>query len=123
MALRPGVSGATPRLGGDEFNAGAGLFFTKAIASSSQNHMTLYSGDAFFKLKKAVDPGIIYPDPVHDNAKWISGLPSWSGTSVGINVSLTDQALFSAVLNLIRKSYSLDVRSVKKARYKKPRFS
>jgi anti-sigma regulatory factor (Ser/Thr protein kinase) len=32
LALRPGVTGATARLGGNAQNAGAGLFFTKSIA-------------------------------------------------------------------------------------------
>ncbi|CAN5754025.1 hypothetical protein BH24ACT5_BH24ACT5_07000 [soil metagenome] len=122
LALRPGVSGATSRLGGNEFNAGAGLFFTKAIASSSQNHMALYSGNGFFKLKKSKRPDVVFVDPSDDNATWKSDLPAFGGTAVGINISLTDQAIFSAVLGLIRDSYSLDIRAQKKARYKKPRF-
>jgi anti-sigma regulatory factor (Ser/Thr protein kinase) len=123
LALRPGVSGATPQLGGNEFNAGAGLFFTKAIASASENHFGIYSGDAFFKLKKSRDPNIIFADPASDNATWRSDLPRWDGTAVGINVSLADQAMFSEVLRLIRDAYALDVRAKKKARYAKPRFS
>lgn len=121
-ALLPGVSGVTPKLGGDEFNAGAGLFFTKAIASSSQNYMTLYSGDALFKLREAKQRNVVYADPNNDNALWLEGLPEWSGTAVGINVSLEDQAIFSAVLSLIRKAYAIDLKAKKKAKYKKPRF-
>jgi hypothetical protein len=36
LALQPGITGTTHRIGGTEFNAGAGLFFTKSIASLSR---------------------------------------------------------------------------------------
>lgn len=123
LALQPGISGATPRLGGNEFNAGAGLFFTKAIASSSGNYMTVYSGDALFKLKVAKDREVLYANPALDNATWRSGYADWHGTAIGINISLADQAIFSAVLRLIRNVYSLDVRDKKKEHYRKPRFT
>ncbi|NEQ48685.1 MAG: ATP-binding protein, partial [Leptolyngbya sp. SIO3F4] len=38
LALTPGISGATKRIGGNAENAGAGLFFTKSIAQSTHNH-------------------------------------------------------------------------------------
>lgn len=52
LALKPGISGTTNRLGGTEYNAGAGLFFTKSIAYVSKDYFMIYSGDALFKLLK-----------------------------------------------------------------------
>ena len=50
LAMRPGVSGTTARIGGTDYNAGAGLFFTKSIACASRNFFAIYSGNAMFKL-------------------------------------------------------------------------
>lgn len=35
LAMKPGITGTTSRYGGTEYNAGAGLFFMKAIACAS----------------------------------------------------------------------------------------
>lgn len=37
LALQPGITGVTRRIGGNETNAGAGLFFTKSISVMSRN--------------------------------------------------------------------------------------
>src|SRR6185437_17064804 len=68
MALQPGISGTTSRIGGNEFNAGAGLFFTKSIATLSRNRFFLYSGDSMFRLmktRKRHDP-VLQADPIRD---------------------------------------------------------
>ncbi|MHB2025452.1 MAG: hypothetical protein ACYCPQ_02255 [Elusimicrobiota bacterium] len=44
LALTPGITGATPREGGTEQNAGAGLFFIKSIASVNRDFFAVYSG-------------------------------------------------------------------------------
>jgi hypothetical protein len=79
LSLRPGVTGVTRRLGGNEFNAGAGLFFTKSIAALSRNFFVLYSGDSMFKLQRGSAAAIpqLNPDPVNDNHKLTTGLPYW----------------------------------------------
>src|SRR5690606_34278325 len=51
LALTPGISGVTKRIGGNSENAGAGLFFTKCIAQSTNNHFLLYSGSSYYKLR------------------------------------------------------------------------
>jgi len=52
LALMPGITGTTKREGGTEQNAGAGLFFTKSIATVNRNHFVVYSGSAMYKLLK-----------------------------------------------------------------------
>ena len=51
LALTPGISGVTKRIGGNSENAGAGLFFTKSIAQSTHNHFLIYSGATYYKLR------------------------------------------------------------------------
>lgn len=123
LSLRPGVTGATARLGGNEQNAGAGLFLTKSIASASRNLFVVYSGSAMFKLLKAAkEQSALLSDPAADRATRETSLPSWPGTAVGIDVSVGTHAEFSQLLGEIRKAYHLDVRNQKKAKYRRPRF-
>jgi anti-sigma regulatory factor (Ser/Thr protein kinase) len=123
LSLRPGVTGATTRLGGNEENAGAGLFLTKSIASASQNLFVLYSGSAMFKLLKTDgEQSVLLADPGADRATREESLPSWPGTAVGIDMSVSTHAQFSELLAEIRQAYHLDVRDRKKAKYRRPRF-
>ena len=122
LALRPGITGTTSRPGGTEFNAGAGLFFCKAIASVSQNSIVIFSGNGFFKLLRAADRNVLQVDPARDRATTRDDLPSWRGTVVGIDVSVDKNQAFSALLSLIRKSYSIETQALKKE-YKKARFA
>ena len=70
MALTPGISGATPRIGGNETNAGAGLYFIKSIAQSSENFFVIYSGKSMFKLLKSqgVEPLLTADGPVSSSS-------------------------------------------------------
>ncbi len=90
LALRPGVTGTTRKVGGTEYNAGAGLFFTKSIAKVSRDFFIVYSGDTFFKLKKtnAQKTVKLYADPEQDSSTIKNGLPNWKGTAVGIDISM-----------------------------------
>jgi hypothetical protein len=68
LALQPGITGTTQRIGGTETNAGAGLFYTKSIASLSKNMFLIYSGDAAYRLmgggkKTAPD---LHANPIDD---------------------------------------------------------
>ena len=68
LALQPGITGTMSRIGGNEFNAGAGLFFTKSIATLSRNRFFLYSGDSMFRLmltRKRRHPAL-QTNPAHD---------------------------------------------------------
>ena len=125
LAMRPGISGTTSRIGGTAYNAGAGLFFTKSIACASRNYFAIYSGTAMFKLR--ITPSrervILYADPQRDHHTSESELPNWPGTVVGVDVSLDREQTFVALMRLVRDAYGLDVKGERKARYKKPRFT
>ena len=125
LAMRPGVSGTSARIGGTAYNAGAGLFFTKSIANASRNYFAIYSGTEMFKLR--VTPAnkqvILYADSLRDHHTRESALPRWPGTLVGVDVSLDREQTFAALMRLIRDAYGLDVKGRRKARYKKPRFT
>lgn len=123
LALQPGVTGTTSRLGGTEFNAGAGLFFTKSIAALSRNFFLLYSGDALFKLLRTpqAQQSELHADPAMDRHRFVEE-PHWPGTAVGIDVSVEQEIEFAMLLDEIRKAYSIDLKKRKRAYYKKIRF-
>ncbi|MBI4176359.1 MAG: sensor histidine kinase, partial [Candidatus Aenigmarchaeota archaeon] len=52
LALTPGITGSTQKVGGTETNAGAGLFFIRSIAKINKQFFVLYSGNGFYKLLK-----------------------------------------------------------------------
>lgn len=124
LALRPGITGVTKKIGGNEFNAGAGLFFSKSIAKVSKDFFIVYSGDSFFKLLKTTKKGQVklYANPLDDNSNFKEGLPYWKGTAVGIDISMDINQAFDELLKLIRDAYHLDVKHANKSRYKKPKF-
>lgn len=125
LALQPGVTGTTNKIGGTELNAGAGLFFTKSIAKVSRDFFILYSGNSLFKLLKTKPEYYVqlYPDPKLDRARFKNGnIPRWNGTAVGIDISLDVNQDFDNLLSLIRDAYQLDVKRAKKGKYKKPKF-
>lgn len=124
LALQPGVTGVTARLGGNEFNAGAGLFFTKSIAALSRNFFLLYSGDAAFKLMRTPEgeEPALNPDPANDRHRFLTGTPNWPGTVVGIDINVQQGRKFADLLDDIRKAYAIDVKARRRAFYKKVRF-
>ncbi len=65
LALTPGITGVTPKIGGNETNAGAGLFFVKSLAKLSKNYFVIYSGDSMFKLCPS-GGDLLYADPKAD---------------------------------------------------------
>ncbi len=124
LALTPGISGATPKIGGNETNAGAGLFFIRSIAKVSENFFVLYSGNTLYKLsRKQPTPNLLYVDPFREGHRLASDLPHWQGTAVGIDINVDDTAEFSTLLEIIRKSYRIGVGEQKKAFFKKIQFT
>lgn len=123
LALQPGITGTTRRLGGTEFNAGAGLFFTKSIAALSRNLFVVYSGESLFKLlRNPVNQlPLLQADPAGDRHRF-QPVPSWPGTVIGIDITVREDIEFADLLNEIRKAYSIDVKKRKKAFYRKIRF-
>ncbi len=111
LALRPGITGATARVGGNEQNAGAGLFFTKSIARTTRNFFVVYSGNAMFKLRKGprdTAPQLL-SDPVADRATREEDLPYWPGTVIGVDANVGSTMEFAQLLSNIRQAYQLNV--------------
>lgn len=124
LALRPGITGMTRRLGGTEDNAGLGLFFTKCLACATRNHFVAYSGDGFFKLLTSPDADDIplYLDPADDRSTTYNDLPNWNGTVVGIDISIPPRHTFQQLMRVINKRYGKDLRDKRKKSFRKPRF-
>ncbi len=124
QALRPGISGVTHRIGGNERNAGAGLFFTKSIAALARKYFVAYSGDAMFKLLPGPSDRrpTLNSDPTLDYHRIETGLPVWSGTVIGIDMSVEEGVEFADLLSQIREAYRIDVRQSRKQYYKGIRF-
>jgi anti-sigma regulatory factor (Ser/Thr protein kinase) len=108
LALQPGITGTTARLGGTESNAGAGLFFVKSIAALSRNFFVLYSEDTLFKLLKGNQskPVVLHADPRRDNHLFGDRLPEWRGTVVGVDISMAAGQQFTNFLAAIRHAYA-----------------
>ncbi|OGC03322.1 hypothetical protein A2276_00165 [candidate division WOR-1 bacterium RIFOXYA12_FULL_43_27] len=123
LSLMPGVTGTTRKEGGTEFNAGAGLFFIKSIATVNSDFFVLYSGRGMYKLLKRKSERIkLHADPFMDRHSKKNDLPSWQGTVVGIDFSLNATKEFSSLLDMIRKTYTEAVKERKQARYRRPKF-
>ncbi len=124
LALTPGVTGMTKKIGGTESNAGAGLFFVKSIASVNRDFFVIYSGNAMYKLLKrgGVKRIVLHSNPFDDKHTGHGTLPYWKGTAVGIDISLEQTSEFNAMLDLIRDVFHKEIKEMKKRRYRKPRF-
>ncbi|MEJ0053770.1 MAG: ATP-binding protein [bacterium] len=124
LALTPGITGTTPREGGNEQNAGAGLFFVKSIAAVNGDFFGIYSGNAFYKLlrqdKESRD--LLHPDPFEDRHSAGQDYPYWQGTAIGIDICLDAHERFTTLLGHIRGAYARAVRERKRDRYRKPVF-
>lgn len=123
LALIPGITGTTSKEGGTDWNAGAGLFFIKSIASVNNDFFVIYSGNAMYKLKKRLSSKIkLHADPFNDRHSKKDDLPRWQGTCAGVDLSLDQTQEFSLLLKLFREVWSKAIKERKKARYKKPQF-
>ena len=122
LALWPGITGVTRKAGGNEQNAGAGLFFVRAIANTNRDHLILYSGKAFYKLKKTKEgkKTRLNADPFKDRHSISTDLPYWQGTAVGIDIALDKTQEYSRLLKAIHEIY-YELRKTK-TDYKKPIF-
>ena len=124
LALTPGITGTTTRIGGTEANAGAGLFFIKSLAKISRDFFMIYSGRGMYKLLKNPKSKNIklIADPLKDHFSSDTDLPSWKGTVVAIDLCLNTTINFNELLDLIRKVYRDSRKKQNKNKYKKPRF-
>lgn len=121
LALMPGVTGTTAREGGTALNAGAGLFFIKSIAYTNRNFFVIYSGTGMYKLlrKKEIGGLVLHASPLVDRHSKKNDLPKWEGTVIGIDISLDSTNEFTALLDLIRDTYSRAIRERKRESYRK----
>ncbi len=125
LALTPGITGTTQRIGGTEYNAGAGLFFIKSIAQINREFFMIYIGNAMYKLLKSKPDAkhiTLHGDPFQDRHSKVEGYPFWQGTVIGVDISLGKTEKFSVLLDLIRDTYVKTVQERKKEKYRKPRF-
>ena len=124
LALTPGITGTTTRIGGTEANAGAGLFFIKSLAKISRDFFMIYSGRAMYKLLKNPKnkKAKLISDPLKDHFSSERDLPFWRGTAVGIDLCLNNTLNFNELLDLIRGVYREARKRQNKEKYRKPRF-
>lgn len=123
LALTPGITGVTRKEGGNEINAGAGLFFIKSIAQANRDFFVLYSGEALYKLLRRSSSRLkLMADPFEDRHSAQEGLPYWQGTVVGIDINLNETKEFTLLLDAIHETFTEAIRERKKAKYKKARF-
>lgn len=125
LALTPGITGTTKRIGGTDENVGAGLFFIKSIAKTNRDYFLIYSGDSMYKLHKAPQRKRLRlnVDPFDDKHAVASDLPFWRGTVVGIDITLDQTQEFDALMQLFNEVWSKAVVKRKRERYKSPKFS
>lgn len=125
LALTPGITGVTSCEGGNDVNAGAGLFFIKSIAQANRDFFILYSGSTLYKLLKRTSSSRLrlFADPFKDRHSLQTDLPYWQGTMVGIDINLDDTKEFTLLLDAIHEVYIKTIQERKKARFKKARFA
>jgi anti-sigma regulatory factor (Ser/Thr protein kinase) len=125
LALTPGITGATNKIGGNEENAGAGLFFTKCIAQSTNNHFIIYSGSAYFKLRLTPtgQPVEFHADPDADYCTMREGLPYFDGTLVGIDINIGDDTTFNRLIENIGNAYRVGLKKAKKNFFSRIKFT
>lgn len=124
LALTPGITGTTNKIGGTETNAGAGLFFIKSLAKVSRDFFMIYSGKGMYKLLKNPKNREVklIANPLKDHFSSKNDLPFWRGTVVAIDLCLDNTLNFSDLLDSIRKVYRASRNEQNKNKYKKARF-
>lgn len=121
-AFEPGISGATPKFGGNENNGGAGLFFMKSMAVVARTHMVAVSGDSMMKLRYQLEGRPLNASLRDDRVYWRDLAVPFKGTAIGIDIQINESIKFKDLLQNIRSVYDLRVSSEKKIK-KKARFS
>ncbi len=91
LAMKPGVTGArqSGMYGGATDNAGAGLFFTRAIAKATGGYFALVTGSGVFRLRRMHkgERPLVYHDAFDDVRHNYWRLPwSWPGTVAAVEI-------------------------------------
>lgn len=124
LALTPGITGTTNKIGGTATNAGAGLFFVKSLAKISRDFFLIYSGKALYKLLKNPKDRLVKlaANPLEDHFSSELELPYWNGTVVAIDICLNETLNFTNLLEKIREVYRKGKKEQNKTKYKRARF-
>lgn len=126
LALQPGITGTTARLGGTASNAGAGLFYVKSIASLSRNYFMIYSEETMYKLLKTRRGATVklHADPRLDRHLLDTTLPRWPGTVVGIDINMAAGQQLANFLEAIGEAYASETTNKRRKQYyKRIRFA
>lgn len=124
LALTPGVSGTTLKMGGTSENAGAGLFFIKSIAKISRGYFVVMSGDSSYTLLKT-RPDVknkLNSNPFDDHYAFSDKISRFGGTLVAVDLKLDDTPEFQQLLNEIGDIYDVAVKEQRKKTVRKPNF-
>lgn len=107
LALWPGITGTTRKKGGTPQNAGAGLFIIKSIASVNRDLFVIYSGSGFYKMlpRKKGSPLRLKSDPFADRHSKGGVFPRWTGTVVGIDITLNQTQEFKVLLEAVSEAF------------------
>lgn len=121
LALTPGITGTTRRIGGTAQNVGAGLFFIKSIAKTNRDFFMIYSGKGIYKLLKTNPRQNVrlYADPLRDKHSSGNNFPYWQGTAIGVDLNLNSREEFNNLLNVIYSIFQKTIKERRREYYKK----
>jgi len=112
LALTPGISGAT---GTRRDNAGAGLFFIKAIARYSRGGFLLASGKACYRLRSSManESIMIQYNPFQESHDDFN-IHFFRGTIIGVDIQVRQITSYDKLMTAIREAYFKDRQGTKK---------
>lgn len=125
LALTPGVSGTTRKIGGTADNAGAGLFFIKSIAKISRGYFVIFSGNSTYTLLKT-RPDVknkLYSDPFRDHYAFSDKISRFDGTLVAVDIKLDKTLEFAKLLGEIRDVFEVAIAERKRNNIRMPNFT
>lgn len=97
-AIQPGVTGSQPDLYGSSNNAGAGLFYTRRLAESSDQYFGLVSGGAIFRSSLA--------QKLPPEEEMVFPISPYPGTIVCVNLSLHPEVSFDDFLQVAGRAFN-----------------
>lgn len=107
LAMQPGITGArkTGIYGTSTDNAGAGLFFTRAIAKATGGYFALVTGNGAFRVrrlgkKRPLIYHDVFDDPLHD---FWTMQNSWLGTVAAVEIFTENIPYFPKFFASIRQ--------------------
>jgi hypothetical protein len=111
IAMRPGTTGAVASYYGTSDNAGAGLFYTRRLATTADGHFGLMSGDALLRSSPA-DEGRADEELVRD-------VSIYPGTVVAVEIGIEEPFEWAAFLQETGDAFvAMATRSAKRAAHR-----